>query len=128
MLEDAIRSDALISQVMVVGDAKPFIAAIVTLDADTLPSWLAAHGLPKDLDVAAAAKEERVRRHVQEIVDKASSAVSRAEGIREFRILDRDFSMEEGHMTPSLKMKRAVIMQDFAAEIADIYGEAPAQG
>ncbi|MFB1428288.1 long-chain fatty acid--CoA ligase [Micrococcus endophyticus] len=128
MLEDAIRSDALISQVMVVGDAKPFIAAIVTLDADTLPSWLAAHGLPKDLDVAAAAKEERVRRHVQEIVDKANSAVSRAEGIREFRILDRDFSMEEGHMTPSLKMKRAVIMQDFAAEIADIYGEAPAQG
>ncbi|MFJ3313418.1 AMP-dependent synthetase/ligase [Micrococcus endophyticus] len=128
MLEDAIRSDALISQVMVVGDAKPFIAAIVTLDADSLPSWLAAHGLPKDLDVAAAAKEERVRRHVQEIVDKASSAVSRAEGIREFRILDRDFSMEEGHMTPSLKMKRAVIMQDFAAEIADIYGEAPAQG
>lgn len=128
MLEDAIRSDALIAQVMVVGDAKPFIAAIVTLDADTLPSWLAAHGLPKDLDVAAAAKEERVRRHVQEIVDKANSAVSRAEGIREFRILDRDFSMEEGHMTPSLKMKRAVIMQDFAAEIADIYGEAPAQG
>ena len=128
MLEDAIRSDALISQVMVVGDAKPFIAAIVTLDADTLPSWLAAHGLPKDLDVAAAAKEERVRRHVQEIVDKANSAVSRAEGIREFRILDRDFSMEKGHMTPSLKMKRAVIMQDFAAEIADIYGEAPAQG
>ncbi|MEX3566455.1 long-chain fatty acid--CoA ligase [Micrococcus endophyticus] len=128
MLEDAIRSDALISQVMVVGDAKPFIAAIVTLDADTLPSWLAAHGLPKDLDVAAAAKEERVRRHVQEVVDKANSAVSRAEGIREFRILDRDFSMEEGHMTPSLKMKRAVIMQDFAAEIADIYGEAPAQG
>ncbi|GAA3799024.1 AMP-dependent synthetase/ligase [Micrococcus endophyticus] len=128
MLEDAIRSDALISQVMVVGDAKPFIAAIVTLDADTLPSWLAAHGLPKDLDVAAAAKEDRVRRHVQEIVDKANSAVSRAEGIREFRILDRDFSMEEGHMTPSLKMKRAVIMQDFAAEIADIYGEAPAQG
>ncbi|MGW3945836.1 AMP-dependent synthetase/ligase [Micrococcus endophyticus] len=128
MLEDAIRSDALISQVMVVGDAKPFIAAIVTLDADTLPSWLAAHGLPKDLDVAAAAKEERVRRHVQEIMDKANSAVSRAEGIREFRILDRDFSMEEGHMTPSLKMKRAVIMQDFAAEIADIYGEAPAQG
>ena len=128
MLEDAIRSDALISQVMVVGDAKPFIAAIVTLDADTLPSWLSAHGLPKDLDVAAAAKEDRVRQHVQEIVDKASSAVSRAEGIREFRILDRDFSMEEGHMTPSLKMKRAVIMQDFAAEIADIYGEAPAQG
>ena len=94
-----------------------------------MPTGLApVGGLPKDLDVAAAAKEERVRRHVQEIVDKASSAVSRAEGIREFRILDRDFSMEEGHMTPSLKMKRAVIMQDFAAEIADIYGEAPAQG
>lgn len=128
MLEDAIRSDALISQVMVVGDAKPFIAAIVTLDADTLPSWLAANGLPQDLDVAAAAQEDRVRRHVQEIVDKANGAVSRAEGIREFRILDRDFSMEDGHMTPSLKMKRAVILQDFAAEIADIYGEDGARG
>ena len=123
MLEDAIRSDALISQVMVVGDGKPFIAAIVTLDTDTLPAWLAANGLPKDLDVAAAAREDAVRRHIQEAVDKANSLVSRAEGIREFRILDRDFSLEEGHVTPSLKMRRSAIMKDFAAQIADIYGE-----
>lgn len=128
MLEDAIRSDALVSQVMVVGDAKPFIAAILTLDADTLPSWLKANGLPQDLDVAAAAQQERVRAHIQEVVDKANSAVSRAEGIKEFRILDRDFTQEEGHMTPSLKMKRAAIMQDFAVQIADIYGEPAAQG
>ncbi|HAY86816.1 MAG TPA: long-chain fatty acid--CoA ligase, partial [Micrococcus luteus] len=123
MLEDAIRSDALVSQVMVVGDGKPFIAAIVTLDTDTLPAWLAANGLPKDLDVAAAAREDAVRRHIQEAVDKANSLVSRAEGIREFRILDRDFSLEEGHVTPSLKMRRSAIMKDFAAQIADIYGE-----
>lgn len=128
MLEDAIRSDALVSQVMVVGDAKPFIAAILTLDADTLPSWLKANGLPQDLDVAAAAQQERVRAHIQEVVDKANSAVSRAEGIKEFRILDRDFTQEEGHMTPSLKMKRAAIMQDFGVQIADIYGEPAAQG
>ena len=108
---------------MVVGDGKPFIAAIVTLDTDTLPAWLAANGLPKDLDVAAAAREDAVRRHIQEAVDKANSLVSRAEGIREFRILDRDFSLEEGHVTPSLKMRRSAIMKDFAAQIADIYGE-----
>lgn len=123
MLEDAIRSDAIISQVMVVGDGKPFIAAIVTLDTDTLPAWLAANSLPKDLDVAAAAREDAVRRHIQDAVDKANSLVSRAEGIREFRILDRDFSLEEGHVTPSLKMRRSAIMKDFAAQIADIYGE-----
>ena len=122
-LEDAIRSDALVSQVMVVGDAKPFIAAIVTLDPDTLPSWLAAHGLPADLDVSAAARDEKVRRHIQEVVDRANATVSRAEGIREFRILDRDFSLEDGHMTPSLKMRRAAIMRDFADVVAEIYGE-----
>ncbi|CAM3814888.1 long-chain fatty acid--CoA ligase [Micrococcus flavus] len=120
-LEDAIRSDALISQVMVVGDAKPFIAAIVTLDADTLPAWLAARGLDRDLDVAAAAREPKVREHVQSVVDRANAAVSKAEGIREFRILDRDFSAEEGHMTPSLKMRRAAILKDFAAVVEDIY-------
>ena len=64
-----------------------------------------------------------MRRHIQEAVDKANSLVSRAEGIREFRILDRDFSLEEGHVTPSLKMRRSAIMKDFAAQIADIYGE-----
>ena len=125
-LEDAIRSDALISQVMVVGDAKPFVAAIVTLDAETLPAWLAAHGLPRTLDVAAAAREEKVRAHIQAAVDRANATVSRAEGIREFRILDRDFSQDEGHMTPSLKMKRAAILRDFQKEIEDIYaGAAP---
>ena len=120
-LEDAIRSDALISQVMVVGDAKPFVAAIVTLDADTLPAWLAARGLDRDLDVAAAAREPKVREHVQSVVDRANGTVSKAEGIREFRILDRDFSAEEGHMTPSLKMRRAAILKDFSAVVEDIY-------
>ncbi|MDO5634788.1 MAG: AMP-dependent synthetase/ligase [Micrococcus sp.] len=120
-MEDMIRSDALVSQVMVVGDAKPFVAAIVTLDADTLPGWLSAHGMDSSLSVADAAKDEQVRAHVEKLVKKANDSVSRAESIREFRILDRDFSLEDGHMTPSLKMKRAVIMKDFEAEIEDIY-------
>ena len=127
-LEDAIRSDALVSQVMVVGEAKPFVAAIVTLDADTLPSWASAHGLDPQISMAEAAREPQVIAHVQKAVDRANDTVSRAEGIREFRILDRDFSADEGHMTPSLKMRRTAILKDFQPVLDEIYGAGPARG
>ncbi len=128
-MEDLIRSDALVSQVMVVGDGKPFVAAVVTLDADTLPGWLSAHGLDSGMSVAEAAQDEKVRAHIAEVVERTNQTVSRAESIREFRILDRDFTLEDGHMTPSLKMRRAAIMKDFQAEIDGIYGDSvPRQG
>lgn len=120
-LEDQIRADGLISQVMVVGDNQRFVAAIVTLDEETAPAWLKQHQLDPDMSISDMAKHPAVLEHVQGLIDRANESVSRAESIREFRIADRDFTIEGGQMTPSMKIRREVIMQDFADLIDDIY-------
>ncbi|GAB2680245.1 AMP-dependent synthetase/ligase [Thalassiella azotivora] len=120
VLEDRLRAHPLVSQTIVVGDGQPFVAALVTLDPEMLPTWLANNGKP-DLSVADAARDDDVRAAVQAAVDEANEAVSRAEAIKAFRILPVDFTEETGHLTPSLKLKRNVVMKDFADEVAAIY-------
>lgn len=120
-LEDQIRADGLISQVMVIGDNQKFVAAIITLDEETAPAWLKQRELDPDMSIAEMATHPTVLEHVQELVDQANETVSRAESIREFRIADRDFTIEGGQMTPSMKIRRETIMRDFAELIDDIY-------
>lgn len=121
MLEDQIRADALISQCVVVGDARPFIAALVTLDEDALPGWLERHHLPAGTTTAQAAELPQVLEVIAALVEKANASVSRAEAIKEFRIVPTDFTEESGHLTPSLKIKRSQVLKDFDSVVEEIY-------
>ncbi|CAN5194335.1 AMP-dependent synthetase/ligase [soil metagenome] len=125
-LEDPIRANPIIGQVIVVGDQKPFISALVTLDEEMLPTWLKNNGLDETLSMEAAAKDPRVIAEVQKAVDAANTRVSRAESIRKFTILDADLTEASGHLTPKLSIKRNVIVKDFAGEIESMYNSAPA--
>jgi long-chain acyl-CoA synthetase len=120
MLEDRLRGHPIVSQVVVVGDARPFIGALVTLDAELLPGWLSAHGLPP-MEPAAAATNPVVLAALDRAVARANEAVSRAESIRKIHVLPTDFSEANGYLTPSLKVKRAQVLKDFAAEIDALY-------
>ena len=122
-LEDPIRANPIVGQVVVVGDQKPFISALVTLDSEMLPTWLANNGLSADMPLREAATNDAVRAEVQRAVDAANTRVSRAESIRKFTILDTEWTEASGHLTPKLSIKRNVIMTDFADEIAAIYDE-----
>ncbi|QKT06881.1 long-chain fatty acid--CoA ligase [Gordonia sp. X0973] len=120
-LEDTIRANALISQCLVVGDGKPFIAALITLDPEALPGWLERNGLPADTPVAELVNNADLRKEVQGAVDAANATVSKAEAIRKFTILDTDFTVENGGLTPTLKLKRNVIHDAHKQAIADLY-------
>ncbi|MGQ0775362.1 MAG: AMP-dependent synthetase/ligase [Pseudonocardiales bacterium] len=122
VLEDRIRAHRLISQCMVVGDRQPYIAALITLDAEALPAWGAEHGKPIGITAADLVDDEELRAEVQRAVDEANKAVSKAETIRKFRILSVDFTESGGQLTPTLKLKRAVVVKDFAADIEALYG------
>jgi long-chain acyl-CoA synthetase len=121
VLEDRMRSHGLVSQVMVIGDAQPFIAALVTLDEDALPLWASAHG-KGDLSTAELHTDEDLIAEVQKAVDEANKAVSRAEAIKTFRILPVDLSIAGGELTPTLKVKRSVVASKYAGLIEGIYG------
>ncbi|GAA5037061.1 AMP-dependent synthetase/ligase [Microbacterium fluvii] len=120
-LEDPIRANPIVGQVVVVGDQKPFISALITLDPEMLPTWLGNNGLPADMSLADAAAHGAVRAEVQRAVDEANTFVSRAESIRKFAILATEWTEASGHLTPKMSIKRNVILDDFAAEIDDIY-------
>lgn len=120
VLEDRLRAHPLISQVVVVGDQRPFIGALVTLDAEGLPGWLAAHGKP-EMSVVEAAKDPDVLESIDRAVEKANKAVSRAESIRKYRILDRDLTIADGYLTPKLSVRRAQVVKDFAGDIDALY-------
>jgi len=121
VLEDRLRAHALVGQCMVVGDRQPFIAAIVTIDPDAWPAWIAEHGHPAGTPVVSLREDADLRAEIQRAVDEANKAVSAAEAIRVFRILPRDFTEATGELTPSLKVKRNVVMKEYADEIAAIY-------
>jgi long-chain acyl-CoA synthetase len=121
VLEDRVRAHALISQCMVVGDRQPFIAALITIDPDALPAWKREHGKAEDAGAADLAGDEQLRAEVQKAIDEANQAVSKAEAIKAFRILPRDFTEATGELTPSLKVKRNVVMKEYAGDIAAIY-------
>ena len=120
MLEDRLRGHPLVSQVVVVGDQRPFIGALVTLDAEMLPGWLSNHGLPA-MSVDEAATDPAVLEALDRAAERANEAVSRAESIRKLRVLTTDFTEANGYLTPSLKVKRALILKDFAADIDTLY-------
>ncbi|WP_455132912.1 AMP-dependent synthetase/ligase [Microbacterium aurum] len=121
VLEDPIRANPIVGQVVVVGDQKPFIAALITLDPEMLPTWLANNGLPGDMSLKDAAANPKVREEVQRAIDIANKSVSRAESIRKFTILDTEWTEASGHLTPKLSIKRNVIMQDFADAVDELY-------
>ncbi|PPG13765.1 long-chain fatty acid--CoA ligase [Rathayibacter sp. AY1E8] len=125
-LEDPIRANPLVGQVVVVGDQRPFIAALVTLDSEMLPTWLANNGQDKGLSLEDAAVNPVVLAEVQRAVDAANERVSRAESIRKFVILPTEFTEASGHLTPKMSIKRNVILADFADTIAAVYSAAPA--
>ena len=121
VLEDRLRAHPLISQCLVVGDGKPFIAALVTLDEEMLPGWAANNGLGS-LTVEQARTNETVLAEIQGAVDEANKAVSKAESIRKFSVLAEDFTEDNGTLTPSMKLKRNIIMRDFEDEVEALYG------
>jgi long-chain acyl-CoA synthetase len=122
VLEDRVRHNPLISQAVVIGDNRPFIAALLTLDEEALGTWKSAHGKPADAGPAELADDPELQAELQKAVDHANEAVSRAEAIRAFRILDADFTEQDGTLTPSLKVKRPVVLERFAGAVQDIYG------
>ncbi len=121
VLEDRLRANPLVSQCVVIGDQRPFIAALVTIDEDAFPAWLQAHGRPAGTKVADLRDDADLCADVQHAVDEANRAVSRAEAIKVFRILPGDFTEANGVLTPSLKVKRDVVARNYADEISAIY-------
>jgi len=120
ILEDRLRGHPLVSQVLVVGDGRPCIGALITLDAEILPMWLSGHGL-EDMAPIEAAQDPRVRAALEKAVARANEAVSRAESIRTFTVLPGDFTVDNGLLTPSLKVRRAQAQERFAKEIDALY-------
>ncbi|MGP5082543.1 AMP-dependent synthetase/ligase [Corynebacterium variabile] len=120
-LEDILRSAPLISQAMVVGDDQKFIGSLITLDEDALPAWKKRNNVPEHTGVLELAKNPVLRAEIQDAINEANETVSHAEGIKKFRICARDFTEEDGEMTPSMKVKRFVVSQHFADDIAWIY-------
>ena len=123
-LEDRLRGHPLVSQVLVVGENRPCIGALLTLDAEMLPLWLSAHGL-EEMTVVDAARDPRVRAALERAVARANEAVSRAESIRTFEVLPTDFTVANGLLTPSLKVRRAEAERRFSAEIEALYTRTP---
>ncbi|WP_037604835.1 AMP-dependent synthetase/ligase [Streptacidiphilus rugosus] len=121
VIEDRIRAHPLIAECMVVGDRRPFIAALVTVDPEFFPAWKKLHGKPDAATVADLAGDTDLLAAVQAAVDDGNAAVSHAEAVKKFAILDTVFSEESGHLTPSLKLKRGVVMKDFAANVEALY-------
>jgi long-chain acyl-CoA synthetase len=121
VLEDRLRAHALVSQCIVVGDGKPFIAALITLDEEALPAWLQSKGKPADTPLERLRDDPDVRAELDAAVADANKAVSHAEAIKKYRVLTTDFTEENGMLTPSLKLKRAIVMKEFADEVDALY-------
>ncbi|MBY5161675.1 AMP-dependent synthetase/ligase [Salsipaludibacter albus] len=125
VLEDAIRSHHLVSQVMVVGDGEPFIAALVTLDVEALPAWCEANGKPTDVETLR--DDDDLRAEIQSAVDNANRAVSKAESVRTFRILPEDFEVGR-ELSQKQSVKRHVVSEKYADVIDDIYAGTKTSG
>ncbi|MDE2386173.1 MAG: long-chain fatty acid--CoA ligase [Actinomycetales bacterium] len=127
-LEDPLRANPLIGQAVVVGDNRPFIGALISLDGEMLPLWLANRGIDNTLTIAQAAKRPEVLAEIQLAIDRVNKQFSKAESIRKFVVIDRELTEDSGHLTPSLKIKRDVVMRDFAAYMDELYSSAPMTG
>ena len=124
VLEDRIRAHPLVSQCTVIGEGRPYVACLVTLDAETLAFWKRQHGRRADATAGDLADDPGLIAEIQRAVDEANLAVSRAESVRRFRILAADFTEASGQLTPTDKVRRNVVIQDYAAEIDTLYSRA----
>lgn len=120
ILEDRVRAHPLISQVVVVGDGQPFIAALITIDTEGLDGWLKSHNRSA-LTIKEAISDPEVLASIETAIARANKAVSKAESIRKFKILENDFTQQNGYLTPSLKVKRTLVIRDFESEINNLY-------
>ena len=120
VLEDRLRSHPLVSQCVVVGDARPFIGALITIDQESLKSWVVANK-KQGASMADLSVDPQLISVIQTAVDEANKAVSKAESIRKFRILTTDFTIAGGQLTAKLSVKRHVIAKEFASEIEALY-------
>jgi long-chain acyl-CoA synthetase len=120
-LEDRLRAHPLISQAVVVGDQRPFIAAMLAVDEEALQEWATDQQL-ESLNTAELVSHELLRAHLQEAVDEANRSVSRAESIRSFAILPRDMTIDSGELTPTLKVRRAVVVKTYDNVVEELYG------
>ena len=118
-LEDRLRAHPLISQCMVIGDAQPFIAVMVTIDPEEFPRWKASKG--KTGELHELAEDLHLKEEIEAAIADANKAVSKAEAIKAFRILPEDFSIEGGEITPTLKVKRKIVAEKYAQVMDDIY-------
>ncbi|PXY33072.1 AMP-dependent synthetase/ligase [Prauserella endophytica] len=122
-LEDTLKANPLISQAMVVGDQRPFIGVLVTIDEEFFPAWKSQHGKPEGASVSDLADDPDLKAAVQAAVDEANKLVSHAESIKKFTILPNDFTEAGGEITPSLKLKRNVVSKNYAAAIDSLYAK-----
>lgn len=118
-LEDAVRSHPLVAQCLVVGDARPFVAALVTLDHDAVRAWAESNGRP--VDVAALAADDDLLAEIQTAVDRANERVSQAESIRRWAVLPVEWTEETGDVTPSLKLRRHVVLRRHRADVDELF-------
>ncbi len=121
VIEDRISAHPLVGQSLVVGDGQKYVAALITIDVDYFAYWKTTAGKPETATVADLADDADLTAEIQKAVDDGNLAVSTAESVRKFRILDTEFNPENGYLTPSLKLKRNVIMKDFASEVDALY-------
>lgn len=120
-IEDPIRAHPLVGQVVVIGDAKPFIGALVSLDPEMVPVWTKNNGITETLTLAEAAKHPKIREEIQTAITTVNKLFSNAEQIKKFEILDVELTEASGHLTPSLKIKRAAVLNDFSIYVDRIY-------
>jgi long-chain acyl-CoA synthetase len=123
LLEDPLRANPLISQAVVIGDAKPFISVLVSLDEEMLPIWLENNGIKEKLSLDQARNNQRVLAEVSKAIESVNKDFSTAESIRKFAILPTDLTEKSGHLTPSLKIKRSIVNEDYSHLIDDLYAD-----
>lgn len=123
ILEDRLRSRAPVGQCIVVGDNRSYVAALITLDPEAVEHWLAVRKRPKDTPLAELCRDPKMIAEIQKAVDYANTAVSRAESIRKFSLVEGEFTEDNGLLTPSLKIKRHAVAAAYAGEIEALYGE-----
>ena len=123
-IEDPLRAHPLIGQVVVIGDAKPFIGALISLDPEMVPVWCSQNGITETLTLAEATKHPTIRAEIQKAVDEVNAKFSNAEQIKKFEILDVELTEASGHLTPSLKIKRSQVLKDFSTYVDRIYANA----
>ncbi|MFF5039088.1 AMP-dependent synthetase/ligase [Streptomyces nigra] len=122
VLEDRLRSRPPVGQCLVVGDGRPFVGALITLEPDAVAHWLAVRKMPAGTPMSEVVQDPRMLADVQKAVDHANAAVSRAESIRAFRLVEGEWTEDNGLLTPSLKVKRQAVTQVYAADIEALYG------